>query len=277
MWALHGCAAGDMWRLLRCCKGVGDECPLRYAVVTQHPPVCDRLPLRSPPHTLQHLFPHSFSTLVRVCNHKTADLLLAKHEAAASERDRCATAVAAARRQVKELGASPGQDGSAGAASGAGGGGRQAAKAAARLETAEARLSKWTARAAELEGQVLEAQHAALARPLGTAYIALFRCSSGLGVGGYNVAIGAQSAAKAAQTATHSQCHWAALPCHAFNRRTQDVPAMLALPGAGAGAVLPSGTFAVMPCPGPDDINWPTLWCTWQWVSRLGRNDIDVN
>lgn len=47
---------------------------------------------------------------------------------------------------------------------------------------------------------------------------------------------------------------------------------MLALPGAGAGAVLPSGTFAVMPCPGPDDINWPTLWCTWQMVRGLKMN-----
>lgn len=141
-------------------------------------------PLLSPPHTLQRLFPDSFSTLVRVCDHKAADLLLAKHEAAASERDRCATAVAAARRQMKELGVSPGQEAAAGASSGAGGGVRQAARAAARLETAEARLSKWTARAAEREGQVVEAQQAAMARPLGTAYIALFRLPSVFGVGG---------------------------------------------------------------------------------------------
>lgn len=43
---------------------------------------------------------------------------------------------------------------------------------------------------------------------------------------------------------------------------------MLAGPGGGNSAVLSSGSFSVDPCPGPDDINWPTLWCTWQMVGR---------
>ncbi|PRW05771.1 ERD4-related membrane [Chlorella sorokiniana] len=175
--------------------------------------------------TLQRLFPASFSGLVRVCNHKAADLLLVKHEAASSQRDRCEVAVAAARQQAKALGALPAEGGPDAKGNGPPAGNscpssKQAAKASARLVKAEAELDKWQQRTEELEARLLEAQQVAVAQPLGTAFIALFR--------------------------------------------TQDVPAMLALPGSVATAVLRSGSYSVAPCPGPDDINWPTLWCTWQ-------------
>ena len=62
---------------------------------------------------------------------------------------------------------------------------------------------------------------------------------------------------------THMRCQCAC--------RTQDVPAMLVGPAGTTSAVLRTGSFAVAPCPGPDDINWPTLWCTWQMVRREGR------
>ena len=51
------------------------------------------------------------------------------------------------------------------------------------------------------------------------------------------------------------------------------MPAMLTGPGGGT-AVLRSGSFSVTPCPGPDDINWPTLWCTWQMVRRGVRDGL---
>lgn len=117
------------------------------------PPAC--------PGPLQDIFPDSFTQLVRVYNHKAVDKLLSQHEAAASHRDRCVTALAAAR-------------GKADAAQGKGG----AAKAAARLERAEAELAKAEERVGELEGQVEVARQAALEQPLGTAFIALFRCGS---------------------------------------------------------------------------------------------------
>lgn len=126
--------------------------------------------------TLQRLFPTSFAGLVRICNHKAADGLLVKHEAAASQRDRCKGAVAAARQRVKALGAAPAQ-GSAGAEGVFGSSSKQAAKANAKLAKAEAELAKWQQRTTDLEAQLLAAQQAALARPLGTAYIALFRCA----------------------------------------------------------------------------------------------------
>ena len=91
------------------------------------PPAC--------PGPLQDIFPDSFTQLVRVYNHKAVDKLLSQHEAAASHRDRCVTALAAAR-------------GKADAAQGKGG----AAKAAARLERAEAELAKAEERVGELEG-----------------------------------------------------------------------------------------------------------------------------
>lgn len=128
---------------------------------------------------LQRLFPASFAGLVRVCNHKAADCLLVKHEAAASQRDRCENALAAARQQAKALGTVPAEGGAGAKGGNAAAGGsrtsRQAAKASTRLAKAEAELSKWQQRATELEAQLLSAQQAALAQPLGTAFIALFR------------------------------------------------------------------------------------------------------
>lgn len=32
-------------------------------------------------------------------------------------------------------------------------------------------------------------------------------------------------------------------------------------------SVLPSGNFVVGPAPGPDNINWPALWCPWGQVA----------
>ncbi len=132
----------------------------------------------------QRLFPASFIGLVRVCNHKAADCLLVKHEAAASQRDRCEDAVAAARQQAKVLWAGPAEAGAGakGAGDAPSGGSstssKQAANASAKLSKAEEQLAKWQQRTAELEAQLLAAQQAALAQPLGTAFIALFRCAN---------------------------------------------------------------------------------------------------
>ena len=140
---------------------------------------------RGPCIALQRLFPASFAGLVRVCNHKAADCLLVKHEAAASQRDRCECAVAAARQRAKVLGTGPaeagaGAKGAGDAANGSSSSSKQAANASAKLSKAEAQLAKWQQRTAELEAQLLAAQQAALAQPLGTAFIALFRCVAGI-------------------------------------------------------------------------------------------------
>ena len=109
------------------------------------------------------VFPGAFAQLVRVYNHKAVDLVLIKHEAAASQRDRCANAAAAARSQLDAA-----KDEGAGSS-------RRSARAVARLARAEAELAKWQERTEQLEGQFQEAQQEALSQPLGTAFIALFR------------------------------------------------------------------------------------------------------
>lgn len=137
----------------------GNCCAVRHAWLSNataclHP---YSLCLRRLAALLQALFPDSFDQLVRVYNHKAVDLLLVKHEAAASQRDRCVTALAAARALMPAEGAKGG------------------ARAAARLARAEAQLAKWQQATELLEQQFVEARQAALSQPLGTAFIALFR------------------------------------------------------------------------------------------------------
>lgn len=112
------------------------------------------------------LFPGSYQQLVRVYNHLEVDQLLVSHDAAAAARDRCATSAAAARALLK---AGEGNDG------GTTPSGWRLRLAAKQLGWAEAGEAKWGERAALLEAQVAEARAAALAHPLGTAFIALFR------------------------------------------------------------------------------------------------------
>ncbi|EFN57874.1 hypothetical protein CHLNCDRAFT_57000 [Chlorella variabilis] len=174
--------------------------------------------------SLKEFFPQSFSRLVRVHDHLAVDRLLAKHEDAATCRDRALTAVAAARASLSAAEAAPsagpaqdgGGSGKAGGGGSGSGGGRKAARAAARLARAEAGLAKWQGRVEELEQQIVAARQHALARPLGTAFIALFRT---------------QAAAMMAARLESS--------------------------------VLPSGNFSVQLAPGPDNINWPALWTPW--------------
>jgi hypothetical protein len=53
----------------------------------------------------------------------------------------------------------------------------KAAKGAgAKLAKAEAELAKWEAKTTELEAEIEAARSAAFEQPLGTAFIALFRC-----------------------------------------------------------------------------------------------------
>lgn len=126
----------------------------------------------TPNAAMQQLFPTSFTRLVRVHNHAAADSLLAQHDVAVARRERAAAAAAAAARaQLK----ASGTDGAEKPVKGSGATWRQR-RVAARLAKAEADEARWQARAAELEGQVAQARAAALERPLGTAFFALFRC-----------------------------------------------------------------------------------------------------
>jgi len=125
---------------------------------------------------MQDLFPGSFTGLVRVYNHHAVDLLLSQHEVAATQRDHAATAVAQARKQLEAVQAKGGSKGTAAAAS-AGGGcrGDPEGRAAARLAKAEAELASRQERVEGLESETEAARQAALKKPLGTAFIALFR------------------------------------------------------------------------------------------------------
>ncbi|PRW44348.1 pyruvate decarboxylase 4 [Chlorella sorokiniana] len=144
-------------------------------------------------HALQELFPASFTSLVCVHNHMAADCLLVKYDAAAAKRDRWTSAAAAARLRLKALGESgfegeeqKGSEGFAGEVNGKAGITGQASgstgltgwkcrNAAKRLARAEAEEAKWRQSAADLAEQVETARQAALAKPLGTAFIALFK------------------------------------------------------------------------------------------------------
>lgn len=143
------------------------------------------------PHSpcVQDLWPNSFAGLVRIYNHKAVDCLLVKHDVEATKRDRLAAAAAAARVRAKALGCSGGSGSGAGepsaeAAATEGGkaeshvaaGDGKAAKAAATLAAAEARLSVQQHKVAQLESDIEAARQAALKEPLGSAFIALFRC-----------------------------------------------------------------------------------------------------
>lgn len=119
---------------------------------------------------------------MRVYNHKAPDMLLVKYDAAAAKRDRWAAAAAAARLRLKALGAAGygeeqkgDADSTGGKAGSSGLAGWKCRKAAKRLAKAEAEEGKWRQLAAELEAQVEAARQAALAQPLGTAFIALFK------------------------------------------------------------------------------------------------------
>jgi len=161
---------------------------------------------------LQELCPGSFDQVVRVCNHRQVDKLLVKHDEALTRRERAAAAVAALRLRLKAAAATGAQP--EGAASGsacpdgraesdtlcklslaaapaaalpeghAGQGeaavvgaaaGTACTETAARLAKAEAELAKYEQQVAELEAVIVQARKHALARPLGTAFIALFR------------------------------------------------------------------------------------------------------
>lgn len=135
--------------------------------------------------TLQELFPSSFSGLVRVYNHSSCDHLLAKHEHAATQRDCCLTAVAAARCTLDAAEAAataaaaemkPGQAAAAVSAVTNKKLSRRVQAAAAKLAEREAELARRQAETLALEQQVVAARKEALAQPLGTAFIALFRC-----------------------------------------------------------------------------------------------------
>lgn len=202
------------------------------------------------------LFPSTFTQLVRVYNHKAADALLVKHEAAASQRDRCVTALAAARSQLQ---AAEGKGEAAG---------KHGARAATRLAHAEAELAKWQERTVQLEGQILEAQQAALSRPLGTAFIALFRCGAPAGWG--TLWSGGQGPRPWCRQAAHCLLPPPTAAPRLLRRRTQTAAAMMSYLREG-GAVMAAGNFQVRPCPGPDNINWSALWCTWQQVRVAGR------
>lgn len=136
---------------------------------------------------LRDLWPNSFAGLVRIYNHKAVDCLLVKHDVEATKRDRLAAAAAAARVRAKALGCSGGSGSGAGepsaeAAATEGGkaeshvaaGDGKAAKAAATLAAAEARLSVQQHKVAQLESDIEAARQAALKEPLGSAFIALF-------------------------------------------------------------------------------------------------------
>lgn len=134
-----------------------------------------------------------------------------RHDLAAAARDRCAASVARLKAQLglpattsaegsssgassvirEPAAAEPGSksSGQAEAAAGGksggqaaagskgskGGGGLRHRLAVRSLRSAEAGLTKWAAKADELELQVAAAREEALAKPLGTAFIALFK------------------------------------------------------------------------------------------------------
>ncbi len=154
-----------------------------------HPPIPGN---PYPLHNLQDLWPNSFAGLVRVYNHKAVDCLLVHHDEEATKRDRLVAAVAAARAQAKAQGCEGGADSKAGepdAGRAAAEGGkkwwhcgawrRTAAAAAARLAAAEARLAAQEQNVVQLEAEIEGARQAALKQPLGSAFIALFRCETG--------------------------------------------------------------------------------------------------
>lgn len=154
-WLAGGCAA----------------CPAPRPL-TQTLPFCLPIPIIFSA-AVQELFPSSFTSLLRIYNHKAVDTLLVQQDAAAARRERWAAAAAAASRQLKALGG-----GSSEGKSGSSGSGRIVAwrrrRAAKRLAHAQAEHGKWQQRAAELEQRAEAARQEALARPLGTAFIALF-------------------------------------------------------------------------------------------------------
>ena len=163
-----GTALAEQWLPASLSKPAG--APARHLSPLPPTPLRCTPPPCVPP---QSLFPSSFTRLVRVFDHKAVDLLLVKHEAASSQRERSVTAVAQAHAAAK-----------AAAGGGGGGGSRAEGRAAARLAKAEAALAKWRARTEELERAIVEEQQRALGRPLGTAFIALFRWGWRAGEGG---------------------------------------------------------------------------------------------
>ena len=136
---------------------------------------------------MQELFPGEFDQLVRVYNHKKVDQLLEKHDDTHTKRDSC---VAALGRACRARHAAHLAEASAAAASapakGKGGDldpeaavGRGLTKrvrnAELRVEALKLELDGWEQQILDLEVQIKTEQEEALSKPLGTAFIALFK------------------------------------------------------------------------------------------------------
>jgi hypothetical protein len=144
------------------------------------------------------LFPAGFDRIVRVYNHSKADHLLAKHDELATNRDAAVRALDRARTALVEAQQAAGIGGGSGVGplGEAGGGGDKAAapaapasikalevaptskavaKASEQLAKAEVALAEWEEKVTALEAEIVAAQAEALTKPLGTAFIALFK------------------------------------------------------------------------------------------------------
>ena len=123
---------------------------------------------------------------MRVYNHKKVDQLLEKHDAMHTHRDSCVAALGRARR-ARHAAHLAEASAVASSAKGKGGGdedpevaiGRGISKrvrnAELKVEALKLELDSWELKIVDLEEQIKTEQEEALSKPLGTAFIALFK------------------------------------------------------------------------------------------------------